>query len=206
MIHCLTGDVIYIDQTASAAVIDCAGVGYRVSVSTNTLPKLRERYGEKIRVYTHMQVREDAVELFGFYDTEELDAFRLLITVSGVGPRGALAILSVLTPKGLCDAVMSDDRRAISRAQGIGQKTAARVVLELKDSLSKVFPTALREASAKGSVRNASPAASSKMSDARDALTVLGFSAADAARALGSVDTDGDVEEIIKNALGYLMK
>lgn len=209
MIHCLTGEVIYIDALSFSAVIDCGGVGYKVSVSANTLPKLTAAEGKKTRVYTHMQVRDDGIELFGFYDTDELEAFKMLITVSGVGPKAALAILSVLTPEALSAAIAADDSKAISRAQGVGGKIAARVVLELKEKFTKAFPVSDSDAATVSSKKKIPTSASpspSKLSDARDALLVLGYTAADSARALGNIDTGGDVEDIIRRALAYLLK
>ena len=204
MIHCLTGEIIYIDPIGYTAVIDCAGVGYKVSVSANTLPKLTGLEGKKTRIYTHMQVREDGVELFGFCDTKELEAFKLLITVSGVGPKAALAILSALTPEALSIAISAEDAKAISRAQGVGAKIAARVVLELRDKFVKAFPVSDKEAAGVITERKRAPIPSSKLADARDALVVLGYSASEAARALGAIDPSGEVEDLIRKALAYL--
>lgn len=204
MIHCLTGEILYIDPIGYTAVIDCAGVGYKVSVSANTLPKLTQLEGKKTRVYTHMQVREDGVELFGFYDIKELEAFRLLITVSGVGPKAALAILSALTPEALSIAISAEDSKAISRAQGVGAKIAARVVLELRDKFVKAFPVSDKEAAGVITERKRTPIPSSKLADARDALIVLGFSSAEASKALGAIDPSGEVEDLIRKALAYL--
>ena len=206
MFYCLTGELIHLDALSMTAVIDCAGVGYKLTVTGNTLTELSGKMNDTVRVYTHMSVREDAVELFGFHDTDEADAFRLLITVSGIGPKAACSILTAMTPNQLSLAIASGDAKAISRAQGIGAKTAARVVLELRDKFAKAFPV-------EGiSTADISPAVSvpkggtAKISDARDALMVLGFSRADATRAIGSVDTSGSVEDIIKLALAQLMK
>ena len=140
MIHCLTGELIFLDALSMTAVIDCCGVGYKVAVTGNTLTKLNNPAAsakEKVRLYTYMAVREDAVELYGFYTTEELDTFRMLIGVSGVGPKAAVAILSIMTPAALSAAIQAEDAKALSRAQGVGSKTAARIVLELKDKFAK---------------------------------------------------------------------
>ena len=207
MIFCLTGELIILDALNYTAVIDCAGVGYKVTVSANTLTKLAPLTDKEVRVYTHMQVSDSAVELFGFYDTDELEAFKMLISVSGVGPKGAVAVLSVMTPAELSAAIAAEDSRAISRAQGVGAKIAARIVLELKDKFAKAFPVA--DPSGAQTVTSGAKAAprgsSSKLSDARDALTVLGFSRAEATNALRSVNADAPLEEIIKNALAVLM-
>ena len=141
MIYCLTGELIFLDALNYTAVIDCAGVGYKVTVTANTLTKLSPLTDKEVRVYTHMQISEaNGVELFGFFATDELEAFKLLITVSGIGPKGAVAVLSAMDPMQLSLAIAAEDSRAISRAQGIGAKTAARIVLELKDKFAKVFP------------------------------------------------------------------
>jgi len=208
MIYCLTGDVIYLDALNYTAVIDCAGVGYKVTVTANTLTKLSPLADKEVRIYTHMQVSENAVDLFGFFDTDELEAFKLLITVSGIGPKGAMAILSAMNPTELSLAIASEDSRTISRAQGIGAKTAARIVLELKDKFAKAFPVPESgEIIPRESARSGAPRAeAAKLSDARDALTVLGFSRAEATGALRNVNTDQPLEDIVKDALASLMK
>lgn len=205
MIYCLTGELIILDALSYTAVIDCAGVGYKVTVTANTLTKLSSTDRANVRVFTHMQVREDAVELYGFYDTKELEMFKLLITVSGVGPKAACAILSVLSPDALALAVSTEDSKAIAKAQGVGAKTAARVVLELKDKFKKEFPVSDTAATQVVSGRGAAPAATSKMSDAKDALLVLGYTSAEAMKALKNTDPNADVETIIRQALAYLM-
>lgn len=207
MIYCLTGELIVLDALSYTAVIDCAGVGYKLTVTGNTLTALSGKMNATVRVFTHMSVREDAVELFGFADTDEADAFRLLITVSGIGPKAACSILTTLTPNQLSLAIASGDAKTISRAQGIGAKTAARVVLELRDKFAKAFPVDVVTADDIPAVGKSAPkGAGTKISDARDALTVLGFSRAEATRALGEVDTSGSVEDMIRLALAQLMK
>ena len=209
MIYCLTGELIFLDALNYTAVIDCAGVGYKVTVTANTLTKLAPLTDKEVRVYTHMQISEaNGVELFGFFDTDELEAFKLLITVSGIGPKGAVAVLSAMDPMQLSLAIAAEDSRAISRAQGIGAKTAARIVLELKDKFAKVFPVPTSGEGllpAKEKVQS-SPRSATKLSDARDALTVLGFSSAEATSALRNISTDLPLEDMIKEALAALMK
>lgn len=209
MIYCLTGELIFLDALNYTAVIDCAGVGYKVTVTANTLTKLSPLTDKEVRVYTHMQISEaNGVELFGFFDTDELEAFKLLITVSGIGPKGAVAVLSAMDPMQLSLAIAAEDSRAISRAQGIGAKTAARIVLELKDKFAKVFPVPTSGDGllpAKEKVQS-SPRSATKLSDARDALTVLGFSRAEATSALRNISTDLPLEDMIKEALAALMK
>lgn len=205
MIYCLTGELIILDALSYTAVIDCAGVGYKVTVTANTLTKLSSTDRASVRVFTHMQVREDAVELYGFYDTKELEMFKLLITVSGVGPKAACAILSVLSPNALALAISTEDSKAIARAQGVGAKTAARVVLELKDKFKKEFPVSDTAATQVVSGRGAPAASASVLSDAKDALLVLGYTSAEAMKALKNADPNADVETVIRQALAYLM-
>ncbi|MCI8610952.1 MAG: Holliday junction branch migration protein RuvA [Clostridiales bacterium] len=203
MIYCLTGELLELDALAMTAVIDCCGVGYKVAVTGNTLTKLSQPAAakEKTRLYTYMAVREDAVELYGFYTTEEMDTFRMLISVSGVGPKAAVAILSIMTPAALSAAIQAEDAKALSKAQGVGGKTAARIVLELKDKFAKkLFADA-------PAVQTAPAAASGgHLSDARDALLVLGYSRNEITTALQGIDPAKDTEEIIRMALAKLMK
>ncbi len=201
MIYCLTGELIFLDAVSMTAVVECAGVGYKLTVTGNTLTKLNSADKNKVRVYTHMAVREDAVELYGFAATEELDAFKMLITVSGVGPKAACAILTVLTPDALAMSIAAEDAKAIAKAQGVGAKTAARVVLELKDKMAKNMPAV------SGASAAASPAAAKgSLADARDALIVLGYSRNEIAEALKGASPKADTEELIRYALAKLMK
>lgn len=203
MIYCLTGELIDLNALALTAVIDCCGVGYKVAVTGNTLTKLNQPTAakDKTRLYTFMAVREDAVELYGFYTTEELDTFRMLISVSGVGPKAAVAILSIMTPAALSAAIQAEDAKALSRAQGVGAKTAARIVLELKDKFAKKL-----FADAPSAPAAPAAAGSGHLSDARDALLVLGYSRNEITAALQGLDPAKDTEEIIRIALSKLMK
>lgn len=215
MIYTLCGIITESDITSSSVVVECGGVGYRLTVTANTLATLPTPLynpdgtcaaGEKVRVYTHMSVKEDAVELFGFSTKAELDAFKLLISVSGVGPKAAMAILSLFTPQKLAITVAAEDTKSISRAPGVGGKTAARVVLELKDKLIKAFPE-FDIQNAQGNIKNTGASADKgKMADARDALAVLGYSRSEIAAAMKNVDMSGSVEEIIRESLASLMK
>ena len=124
----------------STAVIDAGGVGYKLTISENTYNSLPTRHtveSPTAKLFTYMAVREDGIELFGFASEQELSSFKLLLTVSGVGPKAAISILSLLTPEKFALAVCTEDRKTISKANGIGPKTAARVILELKDKLMK---------------------------------------------------------------------
>lgn len=214
MIYTLYGRVFETDVMTSSVVIDCNGVGYKLTVSANTISKLPSPPFDpagnvisdtKFRMYTHMAVRDDGVELYGFYSKEELDAFKLLISVSGVGPKAAMAILSLFTPHKLFMTILAEDTKGISRAPGVGGKTAARVVLELKDKVAKLFPS-YSEADDIPSEAQASVSGSGKLADARDALVVLGYSRSEIAAAMKNVDLNSSVEEIIKASLASLMK
>ena len=203
MIYCLTGEIIYIDALSNTAVIDCAGVGYKLTVTGTTLSYLSAcPKNEKVRVFTYMAVREDAVELFGFRNPEELATFKILISVSGVGPKAAIALLTVLSPEALAMAVSSGDVKAICQAQGVGKRIAERIVLELKDKLAKNMPDLDTSSSAVSS----SAAAKGSLADARDALLVLGYTRGEIDAALKGIDKTMETEDIIRSALGRLMK
>ena len=202
MIYCLTGELIFLDALTMCAVIDCGGVGYKVTVTGNTLTHLNSADKSKVRVYTHMAVREDAVELYGFATTEEMNAFKMLITVSGVGPKAACAILTVLTPDALAMSIAAEDAKAIAKAQGVGAKTAARVVLELKDKMAKNMPVS----QSAGAGAAAVAVRGGSLADARDALIVLGYSRNEIADALKGADPKSETEELIRYALAKLMK
>ena len=166
MFYYISGKLAILDMTF--AVVDAGGVGYKLTISQNTyasLPHTPDKTAD-VKLYTYMAVREDGVELFGFGSSDELDAFKLLITVSGVGPKAAIAILSQLTPQKLTLAICSDDKKAIAQANGIGPKTAARIVLELKDKLKKTsFSSDIEEISS--DTLFSAPTASNKLSDGR---------------------------------------
>ena len=188
----------------STAVIDAGGVGYRLTVSSNTFSALAGKEGSPAKLFTYFSVREDAMELFGFANEEEKTAFELLISVSGVGPKAAMAILSVLTPPRLSGAVMSGDAKSIAKANGVGAKTAARVVLELKDKIGKAIGSAPADG---GSLTNDIPdTGNSAVSDAQAALMVLGYSRAEANYALATLDRGLDTETLIREGLKRLMK
>lgn len=217
MIYTLRGLLTETDVVGNAVVIECAGVGYRLAATANTISSLPSlRYGpdgevneySEVKVYTYMAVKEDGVELFGFKDKEELDTFKLLISVQGVGPKAAMSILSLFTPGKLAFVVASEDTKSLSRAPGVGAKTAARIVLELKDKMAKAFPD-YGASSFKESIKPKSSAAvadKNKLKDAQDALAVLGYSRSEIAAAMKNVDLTSSVEDIIKESLSALMK
>jgi Holliday junction DNA helicase RuvA len=199
MFYYIKGELVYTDP--STAVVDCGGVGYKMSVSKNTLARLTKR-GEKVCLYTHFYIREDAVELLGFYTEAELEAFKLLITVSGIGPKAAMAILSVLTPEKFALAVTMGDTKAIAKATGVGSKTAARVILELKEKVAKSLPVDTDT----GEVMPASDElVFGNTEEAIGALVVLGYSRQEAQTALKGVDPLLSLEDMITAALRKMM-
>ena len=199
MFYYIKGKLVFTDPTT--AVIDCGGVGYKLAVSANTLAKLT-KIGEEVCLYTHMSVKEDAVELLGFYTTEELAAFKLLITVSGIGPKGAMGVLSVMTPERFALAVSTGDTKAIAKAPGVGAKTAARIVLELKDKVAKTLAVAGGTANDDGGDLDLlADAPKNNIEEAVTALMVLGYTRAEAQTALKGVDAKLSLEEMITAAL-----
>ena len=184
------------------AVIDCGGVGYACRTTNNTLARLKK--GETARLYTYLNVREDAMELYGFYSENELNCFQLLIGVSGVGPKAALSILSSSTPETLAMSIITGDEKALTVAPGIGKKIAQRVILELKDKLAKgqIAPGGV---SYGGTGVTVIP--ENKSSEAAAALAVLGYSTAEINIALKGIDLEAlSLEEIIKQALKKMVK
>ena len=186
---------------AGTAVIDCGGVGYKLTTSLITSEILREKLGQKIKIFTHLAVREDGVELFGFESKEERECFNKLITVSGVGPKAAMSILSIMTPDTFALAVCMDDTKAISKASGIGAKTAARIILELKDKLAADIGTITTTTSGKKAV--AIPT-SGNFTEAMEALMVLGYDKASVSNALATLDPASKVDDLIRAALKKL--
>ena len=182
-------------------VVEAGGVGYGINVPMSVLAQL-PTIGEEVKIYTHYSVREDGQSLYGFLFREDREMFRSLISVNGVGPKGALAILSVLGPDDLRLAIVTGDVKSISRAQGIGQKTAQRVILDLKDKIDNQFLTAGAGGDRPALGANISQAGGA-ISEAIDALTVLGYTRIEAGRAVRSLEiSEGDsTEDILKKAL-----
>lgn len=198
MFYSLTGKILKLD--ASYVAIECGGVGFRCSASLNTLKKIGA-VGETVTLYTHLAVREDALELFGFYDENELNCFKLLISISGVGPKAALAVLSEMTPEKLALAVSKGDVKSVTKAQGIGPKIAQRMILELKGKLSVDVSD-----DSEGLDDTVFDNSSEKYSEAVSALQFLGYSRHEASKAVRMLDADMSVEDMIKNALAVLSK
>ena len=195
MFYYLNGTVAH--KEANLAVIDCGGVGYACRTTTNTLSLLN--LGGKAKLYTYLNTKEDAFDLYGFSTAEELNLFRLLIGVSGVGPKAGLAILSSNTPANLAMSIITGDERALTCAPGVGKKIAQRVILELKDKLAKGQVAAAGE-SYGGSGVTIIP--ENKASEAAAALAVLGYSREEINAALRGIDLDNlTLEQIIRTAL-----
>ncbi len=204
MFYYLNGELALRD--INMCVIDCGGVGYKLTISMITSESLASKLGQKVKLYTYLAVREDGVELFGFGSNEERNAFNLLTAVSGVGPKAAMSILSVMSPDRLAMAVCTEDIKGISKAPNIGAKTAARIVLELKDKIAKDFlPSSGAEKTA-GSVGNVAHASSGNLAEATEALIVLGYDRSSVIKALGGIDPTLDVGMIIKAALKKLAR
>ena len=198
----------YLDGTVAEilpglAVIDCGGVGYACMTTNNTLASLKK--GQRGKLYTFMNVGENVFGLYGFATQNELNSFKMLIGVSGVGPKAALAILSVGTPETLAMAIVTGDEKALTAAPGIGKKIAQRIILELKDKMAKETAGGLDFSGGKGA-----PAAalfSNKATEAAQALAVLGYTTQEVQMALKGVDVETlSLEEIIRQSLKKMVK
>ncbi len=201
MFYYLNGTVAEI--AAGLAVIDCGGVGYACATTNYTLPQLKK--GERARLYTYLHVREDIFELYGFASQQELNSFKMLIGVSGVGPKAALAILSATTPQNLALSIVTEDEKALTAAQGIGKKIAQRIILELKDKLAKEQSSFTVQGGGNGAAPE--PLGGSKSGEAAAALAVLGYGSQEISTALKGIDMDAlPLEEIIRQALKKMVK
>ena len=207
MFYYINGSLSHLES--NLAVLDVGGVGYKLTISGTTyeaMPPRSHTNPPTVKLFTYLAVREDDMELFGFATQTELASFKMLISVSGVGPKAAMSILSLLTPEKFAMAVCTDDRKTIAKANGIGPKTAARIILELKDKMMKESGGTLPELGDTPATASASPARG-KLSEAVDALVVLGYSRAEAMNVLKDVDTATmELEEIIRVSLKKLMK
>ena len=199
MFYYLNG--IVAETGANLAVIDCGGVGYACATTNYTLAQLKR--GEKAKLYTYLHVREEIFEIYGFASQGELNSFKMLIGVSGVGPKAALAILSATTPDQLALAIVTGDEKSLTAAPGIGKKIAQRIILELKDKLSK-DPGSFAAA---GSAAVPVPLKNDKAGEAAAALAVLGYTSQDIGVALKGIDMDAlPLEEIIRQALKRMVR
>ena len=199
MLHHINGKVSEIE--ANLAVIDCHGIGFGLNITTNTASRLK--IGETALLYVYENVKEDAYDLFGFAEKRERRCFEMLLGVSGVGPKAALSILSATTPESFAMAIISGDEKTITLAPGVGKKIAQRVILELKDKISKETGEAYA-----GSIPAASGSVGvSKMSDAASALAVLGYGSSEISVALKDIDIENNaLEDIVRMALKKMIK
>ena len=194
MLYSVRGKLI--QTTTSSAVVECGGVGFLCQTTLNTLKTLKP--GSEVMLYTYLNVREDAMELFGFATKTELDTFKTLISVSGVGPKAGLALLSELSPEQVAMAIATDDVKTITRAQGIGKKIAQRIVLELKDKLAKAAATDTGFAAVSATAVSVS---GGNVSKAIEALGVLGYTPAEVSPVLAELDGSLPVEQLIAMTL-----
>ena len=194
MLYSVRGKLIH--MTSNCAVVECGGVGFNCQTTINTLKTLR--IGSEVTLFTYLNVREDAMELFGFASKTELDTFKTLIGVSGVGPKAGLAVLSELSPEQVAMAIATDDIKTITRAQGIGKKIAQRIVLELKDKLAKA---AVTDNSFANIGAGAASVSGGNIPKAIEALGVLGYSPSDVSPVLATLDSSLPVEQLIAQTL-----
>jgi len=198
MFYYLEGNVTVIAQ--NLAVIDIGGAGYACMTTLNTLSHLEA--GKKAKLYTYCNVKEDAFDIYGFYSISEKRCFEQLLSVSGVGPKAAVSILSSASPETLALAIIGDDESALTRAPGIGKKLAQRIILELKDKVSKEMPALVASGYVPPGESSGQAGPGSKQRDAAAALTVLGYSQSEISAAMRDIDTDAlSVEEIIRGVL-----
>lgn len=190
---------ILVSKREDSIVVECNHIGYEIYVPLSVLSELPST-GNEVKIHTELYVREDILKLFGFVSEDDIDVFRKLISVSGIGPKGALGILSTMTPDALRLAVLTENVAAISQAKGIGKKTAGKLVIELKDKLKPIDLDSLSE-----SDLQMSPS-SSLIEEAMLGLTTLGYSQTEALNAVKRVKDHSSVSAIIKSALTNLAK
>ena len=201
MYYYVSGTVAHVEPYL--AVIDCGGVGYACRTTAYTISQIKK--GDRAKLFTYLSVREDAMDLYGFFSQEELKLFQQLISVSGVGPKAALAILSSSTPANLAMSIITGDEKTLTRAPGVGKKIAQRVILELKDKLAKGQTVSASGENITMDAVTIIP--QNKLSEASAALAVLGYSQAEINVALKGVDVDGQpLEQVIRMALKNMVK
>ncbi|MBQ8469704.1 MAG: Holliday junction branch migration protein RuvA [Clostridia bacterium] len=199
MIYSLTGELVYSEPNVAAVNVN--GIAFQCDISLNTFQHLGS-VGSTVTLYTYMNFKQDGVDLLGFYDRAEKDAFQMLTSVSGVGPKAALAVLSEMDPAKLTLAIAAGDYKAITRAKGVGPKAAQRIVLELKDKVAKNLDGSAGSETFVAAASTAAPGSSA--ADAVGALVMLGYSQSEAAVAVGKLDQTLSTEDLIKQALKQL--
>lgn len=203
MYYHIEGILVYKD--AGLAVLDCAGVGYKMNISYTTYSRLPET-GKKVKLFAHLVVKDDALDLLGFSDLAEKNAFLMLLSISGVGVKVAGAILSVLTPERFAYAVAAGDYKEIAAAHGVSAKTAQKIILELKDKIDKENIASVKAEGAGAQFADNMPAMGNARGDATVALMALGYTRNEAYEALKGADFTKSLEEIIKIGLKNLAK
>lgn len=203
MISYIRGELVALEE--DKVIVDVGGVGYGIFMSGQAMGKLPP-VGSKVKIHTYLNVKEDAMQLYGFLNRDALSVFKLLIGVSGIGPKGGLGILAQLTPDELRFAVMSKDIKAISAAPGIGKKTAEKLIVELKDKL-KIEDVLDHQVEAANGAAEDTVNAQGLQADAVQALTALGYGSTEALQAVRKVEMDESttVEDLLKGALKYLI-
>ena len=198
MIHFVHGTLAKV--TSDCAVIDCGGVGFKMGISLSTCSKISMKAGKDVLLYTYMAVSEDNISLYGFFDEDELSLFTRLISVSGIGPKAAMSILGTFSPDDLRAAIANGDAKTIAQAQGIGLKTAQKLIIELKDKVgaSDIGDTAVSGGTSKGN--------SEKILQVVDTLSLYGFPRAKVTEVLKKLDTSLPLEELIAQTLRILGK
>lgn len=194
MIYSVKGELIHTE--VGLAVVECGGVGYACRTSRQTLNSIKT--GGEVKLFTYLHVSENSLDLFGFSDTMELSCFRQLISVSGIGPKAALSVLSEISPSKLALCITTGDAKTLTKCPGIGLKTAQRIVLELKDKVAKEQHVAASDFASMPAVGGGN------VGEALSALEVLGFAPAQAAAAIAGASPEASVEELIKFALKNL--
>lgn len=207
MISYIKGELVKVWE--EGVILETSNIGYEIKMPLSSLEDL-PRIGNDVKIYTYMHVREDVIGLFGFITEDDLNMFKLLITVSGIGPKGALGILSAITPDDLRFAILSDDAKTIAKAPGIGNKTASKMIIELKDKikLEDAFEQKLMN---QINEQERGTGTGSSIADIRheaiQALVVLGYSKTDAAKVVRNIDITEDMtsEDILKKSLKFLI-
>lgn len=201
MFYYIEGKVAHIDR--NLAVIDAGGVGFSLLTTANTLSRLK--MGERARLYTYLNVAENVMDLYGFYELAEKRCFELLLSVSGIGPKAALSVLSVCTPESLAMAVVTENEKMLTAAPGVGKRGAQRIILELRDKIAKDMPAASSGSGAVTSIPEGVPG--KKLTDITGALAVLGYTPQEITAALHGLDIESmSVEEAVKVVLKGSLK
>ena len=201
MIYSLNGVLVYLEQVDNIyhAAIECdSGIAFELK-TTATTAEMCPKVGEKVKLYTHFVSRENSIDIFGFYDQDERKSFKMLTSVSGVGPSFALSILSSISTEQLVSCVASGDSKTLTQCKGIGSKTAKRIILELKDKIGSIMDSV-----APGEIVSTNGDVRSNFDEAISALVVLGYGKSDATKVVAGQPKDRSVEQLIKEALKVL--